>query len=495
MNIFLSYASEQAAIAESIEVALSGEGHDVFRDRSDLPSGEAYHARIREAIAASDLFVFLVSPEAVSAGRYTLTELELAREKWRNPSGRVLPVVVAPTPRGSIPTFLNGVTSLSPAGNMPASVAAAVASLGRPGMRGALRPWVAVLALALVVGVGFTIRWAAERSRLEREVSDLRLSAKVQSDAGAYAGAWDLYAKAAELAPQNDDVTRSRERLAMDWLENIRVTVGGGTFTAIVDKVAPVLAGCAATNEAPRAADCHAHLGWADVLRAREGAGGLNPIAHYQRALKIERDNVYAHTMWGHELLRTPHSIAEARARFDAALASGRERSFVRLMQLSGLLSGTNAELENEAVRVVNDMRKNGEAIPGGPTTTAAAIVGRLWNVYLCPRLQRLRSRTVPRCHHGRRSRRDVQLALYRNNRSREIGRTCACSCLRRCKSMRARAKTRSRTTRPSAMRWLAKGASPMAVGCRKARSRQSNGCHGRDESELRSSVGLTQRA
>ena len=382
MNIFLSYASEQAAIAESIEVALSGEGHDVFRDRSDLPSGEAYHARIREAIAASDLFVFLVSPEAVSAGRYTLTELELAREKWRNPSGRVLPVIVAPTPRGSIPTFLNGVTSLSPAGNMPASVAAAVASLGRPGMRGALRPWVAVLALALVVGVGFTIRWAAERSRLEREVSDLRLSAKVQSDAGAYAGAWDLYAKAAELAPQNDDVTRSRERLAMDWLENIRVTVGGGTFTAIVDKVAPVLAGCAATNEVPRAADCHAHLGWADVLRAREGAGGLNPIAHYQRALKIERDNVYAHTMWGHELLRTPRSIAEARARFDAALASGRERSFVRLMQLSGLLSGTNAELENEAVRVVNDMRKNGEAIPGGPTTTAAAIVGRLWNVY-----------------------------------------------------------------------------------------------------------------
>ena len=382
MNIFLSYASEQAAIAESIEVALSGEGHDVFRDRSDLPSGEAYHARIREAIAASDLFVFLVSPEAVSAGRYTLTELELARQKWRNPSGRVLPVVVAPTPRGSIPTFLNGVTSLSPAGNVPASVAAAVASLGRPRMRRALRIWVAVLALALVVGVGFTIRWAAERSRLEREVSGLSRSAKVQADAGAYAGAWDLYAKAAELAPEDDEVTRARERLAMDWLENIRVTAGAGTFTAIVDKVSPVLAGCAATNEAPRAADCHAHLGWADVLRAREGAGGLNPIAHYQRALKIERDNVYAQTMWGHELLRTPRSIAEARARFDAALASGRERSFVRLMQLSGLLSGTNPELENEAVRVVNDMRKNGEPIPGGSTTTPAAVVGRLWNVY-----------------------------------------------------------------------------------------------------------------
>lgn len=381
MNIFLSYASEQAAIAESIEVALSGEGHDVFRDRSDLPSGEAYHTRIREAIAAADLFIFLVSPEAVSAGRYTLTELELARDKWPNPSGRVLPVVVVPTPRGSIPGYLNGVTSLSPVGNVPASVAAAVARLGRPAWRRAMRPSVAVLALGLLVGAGFTIRWAAERSRLEREISGLRQSAKVQSDAGAYADAWDLYAKAAELAQEDDDLARARERLAMDWVENIRVTVGVGTFAAIVDKVAPVLARCAATNETPRAADCHAHLGWADVLRAREGAAGLDPVAHYQRALRIDPDNVYAHAMWGHELLRNRRPLSDARARFDAALASGRERSFVRLLQLSGLLSGTNAEAENEAVRVVNDMRTKGEAIPGASTMTAP-VVDRLWNMY-----------------------------------------------------------------------------------------------------------------
>jgi tetratricopeptide (TPR) repeat protein len=374
VKIFLSYASEQAAIAESIEVALSGEGHDVFRDRSDLPSGEAYHARIREAIAASDLFVFLVSPEAVRAGRYTLTELELAREKWRNPSGRVLPVIIAPTPRDTIPKYLNGVTSLSPTGNVPASVAAAVARLGRPAWRASL-PWVAVLALALVVGAGLMFRWASERSKREREITALTQAAKVQADAGDYAGAWDQYAKAVALAPDKDDVIRARERLAMDWLENIRVTQGVGTFTAIVEKVSPVLAGCAATNEAPRAADCHAHLGWADGLRAREGAGGLDPVAHYQRALKIDRDNPYAHAMWGFELLKSPRSLAEARTHFDAALVSQRERSFVRLLQLSALLNGSNPEVENDVVRVVNDMRIKGEAIPG-------AVVGRLWNVY-----------------------------------------------------------------------------------------------------------------
>jgi tetratricopeptide (TPR) repeat protein len=381
VNIFLSYASEQAAIAESIEVALNGEGHDVFRDRSDLASGEAYHARIRDAIAASDLFVFLISPEAVAAGRYTLTELDLAREKWSNPSGRLLPVIVSPTPRQSIPKYLSGVTWLAPSGNVPASVAAAVARLGRPRRR-VMRASIVVPVLALIIAAGFTTRWAAERSKIEREVSNLREAAKVQADAGAHAGAWDLYGKAVDLAPQNQDVARGRERLAMDWLENIRTREGTSTFTEIADKVAPVLARCAASNEAPRAADCHAHLGWADALRTREGAGGLDPIAHYQRALKIDPNNVYANTLWGYELLRSPRSIAEARTRFDAALASGRERSFVRVMQLSALVSGTNAETENEAIRIVNDMRTKGEAIPGGSTTTAAAIVGRLWNVY-----------------------------------------------------------------------------------------------------------------
>jgi tetratricopeptide (TPR) repeat protein len=381
VNIFLSYASEQAAIAESIEVALSADGHEVFRDRSDLPPGEAYHARIREAIAAADLFLFLVSPESVSAGRYTLTELELARDKWPNPSGRVLPVIVAPTSRGSIPGYLNGVTSLSPVGNVAASVAAAVARLGRPRWRRAVRPSVVLLALGLLAGAGFTIRWAAERSRLEREVSGLRQAAQVQADAGAYAAAWDLYAKAAALAPEDDDLARARERLAMDWVENIRVTVGAGTFAEIVDTVAPVLARCAATSETPRAADCHAHLGWSDALRAREGAGGLDPVAHYQRALKIDPDNVYAHAMWGHELLRTRGALADARAQFDAALASGREQPFVRLLQLASLLSGTHAEAENDAIRVVNDMRMKGEPVPGSSAATAP-LAGRLWNVY-----------------------------------------------------------------------------------------------------------------
>ena len=59
MKIFLSHASEVAAVAESIELALSAEGHDVFLDRSDLPFGETYNQRIRDAVLQSDLSIVL----------------------------------------------------------------------------------------------------------------------------------------------------------------------------------------------------------------------------------------------------------------------------------------------------------------------------------------------------------------------------------------------------------------------------------------------------
>ena len=76
-TIFLSYPSSLGETAERIELALKGEGYAVFRDRSALPPGESFDARIRAAVEESDLFVFLITPQSVSPGHYTLTELSL----------------------------------------------------------------------------------------------------------------------------------------------------------------------------------------------------------------------------------------------------------------------------------------------------------------------------------------------------------------------------------------------------------------------------------
>ena len=78
MKIFLSYASEQRELAKEIALALEAETHTVFFDRSALAPGEAYNAQIREAFEDSQLFVFLISSDSVTAGRYTLTELAFA---------------------------------------------------------------------------------------------------------------------------------------------------------------------------------------------------------------------------------------------------------------------------------------------------------------------------------------------------------------------------------------------------------------------------------
>lgn len=98
MKIFLCYSSSECTTAESIRLALVAEGHEVFFDRSDLPAGGEYHARISLAIKASALFIFLVSPDSLTKGRYTLTELDIAQGQWEHPAGHVLPVLVQPTP-------------------------------------------------------------------------------------------------------------------------------------------------------------------------------------------------------------------------------------------------------------------------------------------------------------------------------------------------------------------------------------------------------------
>jgi nucleoid-associated protein YgaU len=129
VKVFLSYASEIRERAEGVNAALQAAGHDVFFDREDLPAGLNYDDRIRGAIDTSDLFVFLISPAAVAEGHYTRTELKIARRRWPDPAGHVLPVMVVQTPFGDLPPYLGAVTVLVPEGNLAAEVVLAVGDL------------------------------------------------------------------------------------------------------------------------------------------------------------------------------------------------------------------------------------------------------------------------------------------------------------------------------------------------------------------------------
>jgi sulfatase modifying factor 1 len=162
MRVFLSYASEDRSRIEPIRYALAEQGHDIFYDREDLLPGEAFDSRIRSAIERSDLFVFFLTPHTVDAGSYTLNELSVCERRWPRADGRVLPVILADTPRQDIPPYLRSVTCLTPVGNITASVADAVLQLARAHNRRRMRK-LATLAIAILIPVAIAAYWLVQR--------------------------------------------------------------------------------------------------------------------------------------------------------------------------------------------------------------------------------------------------------------------------------------------------------------------------------------------
>lgn len=133
MKVFLSYAAEQQDIADDLRIVLQQDGHDVFYDKASLAAGKSYHDRLQSEIATSDVFVFLISPESVTPGRYTLSELEIAKHRWPNPSGHVLPVVAARTSLKKLDAYLKtGVHILTPKGNLAVEIAATLRKWSDP---------------------------------------------------------------------------------------------------------------------------------------------------------------------------------------------------------------------------------------------------------------------------------------------------------------------------------------------------------------------------
>ena len=161
MDIFISYSSHDAPLAEQLVYRLRGDGHSVFFDRQSLPPGEAYDKRIRDAIEGCDLFVFLLSAASIATGSYALSELAMASERWPSPVGHVLPVEVARIDYDTLPPYLGAVTVFRTGGDLVAELVALISGQRRRRLRrGWLVGTLALLALAVVAGGAW---WAVER--------------------------------------------------------------------------------------------------------------------------------------------------------------------------------------------------------------------------------------------------------------------------------------------------------------------------------------------
>ncbi|MDP3822480.1 MAG: toll/interleukin-1 receptor domain-containing protein [Burkholderiales bacterium] len=379
MRIFISYSSKYRDLCDRLQLALEADGrHEVFVDRTQLTPGQPFDTTLRQGIEDCDLFVFLLSPESVAPGSYALAELSLAKARWRHPGGHVLPVKVAPMPKDAIPAYLRAVTILEPLGDVVAETVAAVENVKPPSRRRlVLALAVAGVVLAGVLGTVGTLNWKKQRNEQARAAAAASaadasrataLAATVQlCESGNHALAWQRFTEIGNERPEQPAARRAQEDCAMRWLREIRVQGEKDSFTAIVERVLPVLAEGAAAATGQRGSDLRAHMGWADHLRKREGIGGLDPQAHYRQALTLAADNVYAHTMAGHLTMVQRGPIEEARRHFSAALAGGREHAWVRSMQFAALLYYTPGPGQVEAARAANDMRQRGEPVATAP--------------------------------------------------------------------------------------------------------------------------------
>ncbi|MFT3664860.1 toll/interleukin-1 receptor domain-containing protein [Piscinibacter sp.] len=363
MKLFVSYSSDQKDLAERLRLALEAEGHDVFTDRAELKEGEPYHEMLREAIAAADAMVFLITPRAIRPGSYALSELDIAQRRWRRPGGHVLPVLAQPTPIEDIPPYLRAVTLLSPKGDLVAETVAAVARLRS---RMPLWGWlIGAVTLALLAGALFIVQQrveqqrAAERARLEHEAAELGAAVQL-CEAGNHAVAWKQFEAMADRRPADDALRVAREDCGMRWLREARVAGDTASFGALVAPIQPVLTQGLAFASGERRADLQAHLGWADFLRGRDGGATVDPAALYRRALADDAGNVYAHTMWAHWLVwQTGALDAAARQHLETAAKGARERPWLRRMQFA--IASLRAELNGYALEVLNQMRAAGE--------------------------------------------------------------------------------------------------------------------------------------
>jgi formylglycine-generating enzyme required for sulfatase activity len=167
MRIFISYSSKDRESVERVQLALRAQGHDVFFDRVNLPAGEEYDVRIRQAIEVSELFIFVLTENALAAGSYTLSELKIAEETWPLPAGKVLPVMLHPVDFKQIPPYLESVTVLQPKGDLEADVADAVHRIASIRRRAILKIAAGCVVIAALAGGGAVWYWTNRQPKQE----------------------------------------------------------------------------------------------------------------------------------------------------------------------------------------------------------------------------------------------------------------------------------------------------------------------------------------
>jgi tetratricopeptide (TPR) repeat protein len=204
--------------------------------------------------------------------------------------------------------------------------------------------------------------------RQDKQSKTMLAAGQKQAELGEYAAAFDTYSDLLKTDPNNVAASHGRLDVAMLWVEDFRVSGKDDNEIAqkaasLLTRIGPVLEAGLTTGKGYRDADVVAHLAWLNALKDNLVGDDAKVEQHLVLALKMDPANVYANAMMGDWLLENHRSLDDAKKHFAVALAGGKARPFVRDCELGPMIYNQSPGVRAELIRVVNDMRKQGEPI------------------------------------------------------------------------------------------------------------------------------------
>ena len=217
------------------------------------------------------------------------------------------------------------------------------------------------------------VRWWSDHRKMRGGIKSEIAVAETQTQQGEYEAAIHTYQDLLQKDPRNQRAADEELSTVMLWVENFHISAADGQDTTAVavqklDQIFALLDAARTRVHGTEAADVLAHIGWAHFMNSYEKFGKRESTKaareNLKAALMADPKNVYASAMLGNLLLQTGGNFHEALRHFAAALKTGKNRAFVRAMQMGGLDSYHGlSDARPEIVKAANDMRKNGEPL------------------------------------------------------------------------------------------------------------------------------------
>jgi hypothetical protein len=202
------------------------------------------------------------------------------------------------------------------------------------------------------------------------EISELEVSpetikaAEVALETKDHLQAWNLIETALQAAPKSAAGLDVQARIAMDWLRS------NFALFDMADRISPCLYRTIDCFDKAFAADAWAHIGWLNYLKYRAGYP-MDFEDPFRKALELDPGNIFAHTMRGYALvwkLEPPQAgdFENASKHFEAAVQSGKQKDYVRRLQLAALGSTRMNEHILAFIQIIDGIRRSGESLSFG---------------------------------------------------------------------------------------------------------------------------------